>query len=90
MRMAASRELQLGHGRKRGLLMIKQGMQLTILICLACGALTHVIERDQPGCAPKTPAMSYQTCRLRSVVGQSAAASKSINSDLSIGVGEAA
>ena len=88
--MAASRELQLGHGRKRGLLMIKQGMQLTILICLACGALTHVIERDQPGCAPKTPAMSYQTCRLRSVVGQSAAASKSINSDLSIGVGEAA
>jgi hypothetical protein len=46
MRMAASRELQLGYGRKRGLQMIKQGMQFTILICLACGALTHVVERD--------------------------------------------
>jgi hypothetical protein len=88
--MAASRELQLGHGPKRGLQMIKQGMQFTILICLACGALTHGIERDQPGCAPKTPAMSYQTCGLRNVVGESAAASKFINCDLSIGVGEAA
>jgi hypothetical protein len=90
MRMAASRGLQLRHGRKRGLQMIEQGMQFTILISLGCGALAQGIELDQPGCAPKTPAMSYQTCRLRDVVGQSAAASGSINCYSSIGVGEAA
>jgi hypothetical protein len=90
MRMAASRGLPLKRVRKRGLQMIKQGMQFTILICLACGALAHGIERDQPGCAPKTPAMSDPTCGLRDVVGQSAAASGSNNCDSSIGVGEAA
>jgi hypothetical protein len=90
MRTAASRGLQIRHGRKRGLQMIKQGMQFTLLICLACGALAHGIECDQPGCAPKTPAMSDQTCELSDVASQSAAASGAIDYDSSIGAGKAA
>jgi CheY-like chemotaxis protein len=54
MRMAASRGLQLKHGRKRGLQMIKQGMQFTILICLACGALAHPI-RSSESVVPSRP-----------------------------------